>query len=183
MDDNPGNFHDPDRYDRHEDRDGEDWKPEKIYGNELFRKSIDILNLTETICSLLQDGDREAEMTQRMMMENATIVPPKIKGAMAMDAYSLKMENAVIIKVNIMQLKVQLWSCEALHEMERKYLDVLREEIEAFRQIFIKWITAFDKDNDLPDEWHLFNDPSAFPPDEPFDPKKFLEDFDLDVDE
>jgi hypothetical protein len=112
---------------------------------------------------MLPEDNREAEFTSQVMMENATIVPGKIKGALGMDVYSLKMENAVIIKVNIMQLKVQLWSCEAIHELERKYLDVLRDEIEAFRQIFIKWVTSFDKSNDLPDEWHLFNDPATFP--------------------
>jgi hypothetical protein len=178
--DNLGNFHDPDDFDRDDEEDGDAWKPEKVYGNELFRKSIDILNLTETICSMLPEDEGESEFTHRLMMENATIVPAKIKGAMVMDVYSLKMENAVIIKVNVMQLKVQLWSCEAIHEMERKYLDVLRDEIEAFRQIFIKWVTSFDKENDLPDEWHLFNDPATFPPDEPFDPKTFFEDFDPD---
>lgn len=183
MSDNLGNFHDPDDFDRDDEKGGDAWKPENIYGNELFKKSIEILNLTETICSMLPEGDRESEFTARLMMENATIVPGKIKGAIAMDIYSLKMENAVIIKVNIMQLKVQLWSCEAIHEMERKYLDVLRDEIEAFRQVFIKWVTSFDKSNDLPDEWHLFNDPSTFPEDdEPFDPKSFFEDFDPDDD-
>ena len=183
MSDNLGGFHDPDDFDRDHEKGEDAWKPEKIHGNELFRKAIEILNLTETICSMLPEGERECEFTKGLMMENATIVPGKIKGAMSMDTYSLKMENAVIIKVNIMQLKVQLWSCEAIHGMERKYLDVLRDEIEAFRQLFIKWVTSFDKSNDLPDEWHLFNDPSTFPADdEPPDPKSFFEDFDPDDD-
>jgi hypothetical protein len=65
--------------------------------------------------------------------------------------------------------------------MEAKYLDVLRNEIDAFREIFVKWVTSFDKNNDLPDEWHLFNDPSSFPEDdEPFDAKSFFEDSDPD---
>jgi hypothetical protein len=185
--DNIGNFFDPDEFEREDDNkddDGEGWKPDKIFAKELFRKSIEILNLTDTICSMLpgdEEEDDQPGFIQRMMKENAMIIPPKIKGAMAMDAYSLKMENAVIIKINICQLKLQLWSCEALHGLERKYVDVMRTEIEAFREIFVKWVTSFDKTNDYPDEWHLFNDPSTFPQDdEPFNAQDFLDNFDPD---
>ena len=99
-------------------------------------------------------------------MENAIKIPAKIKGAMAMDVYSLMMENAVIIKVNILELKAQLWACKELHGIEAQHLDVLKNEITAFQEIFIRWVSSFDKTNDLPDEWHLFNDPSSFPADD-----------------
>jgi hypothetical protein len=178
---NIGNFFDPEDFEKGDEENGEAWKPENVYGKELFRKSIEILNLTDTICAMLPEEDDQSEFTQRLMKENAMLVPVKIKGVMGMDIFSLKMENAVIIKVNICQLKDQLWSCEAIHEMEGKYLDVLRNEINAFREIFIKWVTSFDKNNDLPDEWHLFNDPSAFPgDDEPFDPQSFFDNIDPD---
>lgn len=62
-----------------------------------------------------------------------------------------------------MELKAQLCACNALHGIEEKYVDVLRNEIEAFKKIFIQWVISFDKKNDLPDEWYLFNDPSSFP--------------------
>jgi hypothetical protein len=186
-DDDIGNFFRAEEFEKDDDNEGEDWKPEKQYAKELFRKSIEILNLTDTICSMLpgdEEEDGQASFTQRLMKENAMIVPPKIRGAMAMDTYSLKMENAVIIKVNICQLKVQLWSCEAIHGLERKYVEVMRSEIEAFREIFVKWVVSFDKTIDYPDEWHLFNDPSAFPDDdEPFDPKEFFDNFNPDDEE
>jgi hypothetical protein len=176
-------FIDPDDFEKDDDETGEDWKPENVYGKELFRKSIEILNLANTVCSMLPEGDEQAELTQQLIKENATLVPVKIKGAIGMDVYSLKMENAVIIKVNICQLKDQLWACEAMHELEGKYVDVLRNEIAAFKEIFVKWVTAFDRSNDLPDEWHLFNDPSSFPTDdEPFDAKSFFDNFDPDDD-
>ena len=71
-------------------------------------------------------------------MENTITVTTKIKGAMAVDnVYSLVMENAVIIKVNICQLKDQLWACEAIHNVEERYLDVLKKEIKTFKKIFI----------------------------------------------
>lgn len=166
-DDNLGNFFDAESFkNTDEESNSENWKPVKIYGNELFKKAIDILNLVETIGDLLPEDDH-AEITKRLMLENAMTVPAKIKGALAVDeVYSIVMESAVIIKVNICQLKAQLWACSTLHNIEEKYLDVLKVEIEKFRTIFIQWVGAFDKENDLPDEWHLFNDPDTFPADD-----------------
>jgi len=186
-DNNLGNFFDAENFnDDAGDSDSENWKPVKQFGNELFKKAIDILNLTETICDLLPgDGDDHAEITKRLMLENAMIVPAKIKGALGVDeVYSIVMESAVIIKVNICQLKAQLWACKAIHDVDEKYLEVLYDEIEKFKKIFIQWVSSFDKENDLPDEWHLFNDPALFPDDdEPFDAKGFMENFDPEGDE
>ena len=161
-DDNLGNFFNAGDFDDDEEN-AESWKPIKVNGNALFKKAIDILNLTESLCDVLPDDDH-AVATKRLMQENAMIIPSKIKGAMAVDEiYCLVMESAVIIKVNVTELKAQLWACSALHGVEEKYTDVLRNEIEAFKKIFIQWVTSFNKENDLPDEWHLFNDPSSFP--------------------
>lgn len=179
-DDNLGDFLDAENFkDDNEDKNSENWKPVKKLGNELFKKAIDILNLTRTICDLLPEDD-QGEVTRHLMLENAMIVPSKIKGALAVDeVYSIVMESAVIIKINICQLKEQLWACSAIHDVEDKYLDVLKNEIEEFKKIFIWWVSSFDKENDLPDEWHLFNDPASFPDDdEPFDAKGFMENFD-----
>ncbi|MFM2326486.1 MAG: hypothetical protein RIR31_688 [Bacteroidota bacterium] len=149
------------------DEKSENWKPVKQYGKALYRKSIDILNLARTIGDMLPE-DEDADSTRHLILENAYLVPAKIKGAMVMEYYSLMMENAVIIKVNICQLREQLWACKEFHGLEQQYIDVLRNEIDDFRKIFINWIASFDEKNDLPDEWHLFNDPSAFPDDESF---------------
>lgn len=160
-DENLGNFFDA--FDDNEDSQ-ETWKPIKIHGNALYKKAIEILNLTVTICDLFVEDDDQSETTKKLMMENALLIPAKIKGGMAIDeTYSLVMENAVIIKVNICELKAQLWACEVLHEIDKEYIAVLHNEINLFRQLFVDWVSSFSRDNDLPDEWHLFNDPSTFP--------------------
>jgi hypothetical protein len=161
--DNPGNFFLPDDF---EDADGLNeghLKPVKIYGKQLYKKAIQILHLTQTICDLMAEEEYE-EMTKGLMLQNAMVIPAKIRGAMAVDdVYSIVMENAVIIKVNVCELKAQLWACDEIHGVEKKYLEVLREEIAVFKTIFIQWVTSFDKENDLPDDWYLFNDPANFP--------------------
>ena len=161
-DDNLGNFFDAGDFGEEEEN-AENWKPLKLHGNSLFKKGIDILNLTESLCDVLPENDH-SESTKRMMLQNAMAVPSKIKTAMAVDEiYSFVMENAVLIKINMVQLQEQLWALSALHVVEEKYLDVLRKEIEQFRKIFISWVGYFEKENDFPDDWHLFNDPSTFP--------------------
>lgn len=187
-DDNLGGFYEAENFNDGSGEEGnsENWKPVKVHGNLLFKKSIDILNITKTICDVMPD-DEHAEITKRLMLENAMVVSVKIKGTLVEDEiYSIIMESAVLIKVNICELKAQLWACNAIHEVDEKYLDVLNDEIEAFKKIFIKWIGSFEKENDLPDEWHLFNDPASFPEDdddEPFDAKDFFENFNPDDDE
>ncbi|MBS1513371.1 MAG: hypothetical protein JST86_21215 [Bacteroidetes bacterium] len=166
--------------DMHDDTGQENWKPVNQFGKALYKKSVDILNVTQTICDMLPDDDH-AQDTKGFMMQNALLVSAKIAGARSMEYYSLQMESAVIIKVNICQLREQTWACLSFHNMEQQYVDVLRNEIEAFRKIFVDWVKAFDKSHDLPDEWHLFNDPTTFPEDdEPFNPDAFFEDFDPD---
>ncbi|MBC7935539.1 MAG: hypothetical protein H7Y86_09340 [Rhizobacter sp.] len=162
--DNPGGF--VDREDWDDDGDEDFWKPIKVAGRELYNKSIDILNLSSGICDLLDDAE-DGKLTQQLMMENAIRIPAKIRGAMAVDdIYSLVMENAVIIKVNVSELKAQLWACEQLNGIEKKYVDVLKEEIEIFKSLFINWVKCFDRGNDLPDDWWLFNNPDTLPGEE-----------------
>ena len=158
--DNPGGF--VGKEDWEDDGDEDFWKPIKVAGRELYNKSIDILNLSSGICDLLDDAE-DGKLTQQLMMENAIRIPAKIRGGMAVDdIYSLVMENAVIIKVNVSELKAQLWACEQLNGIEKKYVNVLKDEIEIFKSLFINWVKCFDRNNDLPDDWWLFNDPDNF---------------------
>lgn len=174
-------FLNPDDFEKEDRNSGDSWKPVKQHAKALKRKSIELLNLSTTIKDLLPDDD-QAEHTKNWLMENAYKIPAKISGAMAVDdVYSIVMENAVIIKVAACELRNAVWSCHILHDMDEKYVHVMRNEIEEFRKIFIEWVKCFDKENDLPDEWHLFNDPSTFPEDnEPFDPENFFKDFNPD---
>lgn len=160
--DNPGNFFRSEDFDNNEEDGVENWKPIKMNGRALYKKAIDILNITQTICDLMPDEEYE-EMTKGLMLSNAMIIPAKIHGAMAVDnVYSMMMENAVIIKVNICELKAQLWACDEIHGIEKKYTEVLKEEIKIFKALFIDWVGSFENENDLPDDWHLFNDPDSF---------------------
>jgi hypothetical protein len=159
--DNPGNFFDAENFPK-DDSENSDERI-KILGNMLFKKSIDILNITQTIGDLLAD-DEDGTAAADLMMENALKIMVKVKSALPVDnVYSLVMENAVIIKINAKELLIQLWACEAIHGLDKSYVTVLKEEIIRFKAIFIRWVQSFDKESDLPDDWYLFNDPNSFP--------------------
>lgn len=83
----------------------------------MFKKAIAILNLTESLCDVLPDDDH-AIVTKRLMQENAMIIPSKIKGVMAVDEIFCTVVESTIIKVNITELKAQLWACNAFNGVE-----------------------------------------------------------------
>ena len=99
------------------------------------------------------------------MIGYASIIPAKIAGA-AGGFYSMQMEKAVIIRINIVDLRNTLWTCLTEEWCSEEYVEMMRAEIEQFRLLFVEWIKSFDKSNDYPDEWHLFNDPDGFPKEE-----------------
>ncbi|MNE77638.1 hypothetical protein D3C80_1739670 [compost metagenome] len=89
-------------------------------------------------------------------MENAFLLGAKISGAEGGDLYTLRMENAVIIKIHARELLTQTTLCRMEELAEDKYLQLLRDEINSFRLLFIEWVNNFDKSNDVPDDWGLF---------------------------
>jgi len=89
---------------------------------------------------------------------NAYMLGPKIAGAEAADLYTLRMENAVLIKIHARELLTQTSFCKAEKLSKPEYLKLLRDEIENFRILFVEWVKSFDKENDIKDDWGLFYD-------------------------
>lgn len=100
------------------------------------------------------------EHYKSIMMEDVMIINTKLRGAEAGDLYSLRMENAVIIKVHATSLLTATSGLKMMGLSNNKYLQLLRDEIEEFRKLFVEWINSFDKTNDIPDGWGLFYDPN-----------------------
>lgn len=166
------------------EKEGDEWKYKytRECSRKLYDKSKEIYKLTRTLIDTFPI-DEVAEYSKGTMVGNAMIIPAKIMGAQG-GFYSLQMENAVVIKMNIVELRNSLWHCLAEDWCDRSYVEMMRNEIEEFRLLFVEWIKSFDKQNDFPDEWHLFNDPDSFPKDdEPFDPDEFFRNFNPDDEE
>jgi hypothetical protein len=114
------------------------------------------------------------------MRADAMIIPAKIAGAEGGDLYSIRMQNAAIIRDHAMQLYVQVGSLrfyESYKDLE--YVTLIRKELDEFQLLFIDWVNGFDTNNHIWDEWCLFNPPGAIPPNEI---DRFEED-DFDIDD
>ena len=157
---------------------------DKIKDLPIYQKAELIFQLVQSLVASLPEDDEYIQGTKHLMLEDAMIMNAKIAGAEGGDLYSIRMQNAAIIRDHAMHLYVQVGSLR-FHEnyKDLEYVKLIRKEIDAFRLLFIEWVKSFDTINYIWDEWELFNPPGAVPPiDEPFDDDFHSMDFDDDND-
>lgn len=149
----------------------------------IYKKAEEIFQLTDALIKTLPTDDEFLqETTVRFMLEDAMIIPVKISGAEAVELYDLKMENAAIIRKAARELYVRAGSLQYEEKVEiKEYIELLRNEIQAFRLLFIDWVAEFDAWNYIIDRWGLFNPPGVSAHDKdpdddiPFNPDVFFE--------
>lgn len=147
----------------------------------IYQKAELIFQLVESLIASLPEDDEYIQATKHLLLEDAMIIPAKIAGAEGGDLYSIRMQNAALIREYAMHLYVQIGSLE-FHDnyKDLEYVKLIRRELEAFRTLFIEWVESFDQNNHIWDDWGLFNPPGAIPPgdtdEDGFDINDFLND-------
>jgi hypothetical protein len=126
----------------------------------VYKKALEILELSKNIVGAM-DEEKDTLELRAYMMENAYIIAPKIAGAFESDSYVLSMENAVIIKRAARELQAQTSLAKEMELIEGHYLQLLRDEIEAFRLLFVEWIKTFDSYDKYNDGWGIFTEGSS----------------------
>ena len=143
---------DDDNFDPEEER-------RKLESKPIFQKAEEICELTQHIVGTLDKSSPHAEVHASTMLQDAMVIPAKIAGAEAVDDYILKMENAVIIKVHAKSLLTHTSSLRYLELVDAEYLQLLKNEIEAFRLLFRQWVLSFQVNTTKEgDGWGLFVD-------------------------
>jgi hypothetical protein len=128
----------------------------KLEALPIYKKALELLDLTEQIVDTFNDDER-AKIHRTIMLEDAMIIPAKIAGAEAIDDYIMKMENATVIKIHARSLLTQTSSAKYLDLQDERYLQLLRDEIEAFRLLFKDWVATFESGTTKEgDGWGLF---------------------------
>ena len=150
-DDEDGFEFDPDEFDP-DDFDDEDF--EKHRNLPVFKKAMQVAELTRAVVETF-DKDKDVLNMRESMMEHAYILGAKIAGAEGADLYSIRMENAVLIKINARELLASTSWCKEENLCDRDYLQLLRNEIEQFRKLFVEWVASFDRTNDIEDDWGI----------------------------
>ena len=149
----------------------------------IYQKAEQIFQLTQGLVQIVPpENEYLQETVVKFMMENAMIIPAKIAGAEAGDLYDLRMENAAIIRKAARELYVQAGSLRFEDGIRDKdYIELLRNNIDEFKLLFVDWVAGFDQWNYIKDSWGLFNPPGVCAhdkdPDEdiPFNPNDFFE--------
>ena len=147
--------------DEHDENDEESFDPEahqrRLESLPIYQKADEILELTQHIVDTLERDNPHAEIHSSLMLEDAMIIPAKIAGAEAVDDYILKMENATMIKIHARSLLTQTAALKYLELVEMQYLQLLRDELEAFRLLFKAWVKSFETGTTREgDGWGLF---------------------------
>jgi len=148
-------FDDQDSWDS---EDEEDFRreQERIKKHPVMRKANDILSLTEALVGALDETAKE--MYGTFMLEDATVICGKFAGAEGVDDYILKMENAVFMKVHARHLNSMTYSVAMVDTHAEEHLQLLRDAISEFQQLFVEWVKGFDPSHKYDDGWGLFLD-------------------------
>lgn len=146
-----------------DDFDDEEYERERKEEEESFnslpivKKAKDLFTTITAFMETLEDSEDDVDLKPHLF-EDVAVINAKIRGAEAGDLYRIRMENAVIIKVHAVSIRNIMHTYEMLGVGNTEYLELIRNEIEAFRLVFVEWVNSFDRFNDLDeDEWGLFN--------------------------
>ncbi|WP_310593803.1 hypothetical protein [Flavobacterium sp.] len=131
----------------------------------IYKKAILIVKLVDSLTASFPDDNELMFHIKAVMNEDAVLLPSKIAGAEAGKLYSIKMQNAAIIRYHALNLYVQVGGLSMFENLtDQKYIKHIRTEIENFRLLFIDWVSSFDTSNYIWDDWELFNPKGAIPP-------------------
>lgn len=140
----------------------------------IFQKAELLFQLVESLAASLPEENELLQSMKEIMRADAMMLPAKIAGAEAGNIYSIRMQNAAIIRFHAMSLYTQVSGLSLYDEsIDTSFTQLIRTEIENFRLLFIDWVNNFDKSDYIWDEWELFNPKGAIPP-------TAIDDFDFD---
>jgi hypothetical protein len=134
----------------------------------VFQKAEEILELAKIIAETLKEDDKKEHLASEILSNAGGL-------------YSLKMQNAVLIKIAAHDMLNAVIFAAMVEINEEDYVQLMRDKVEEFRLVFVDWIRGFDKSYDIPDNWAIRFD-SSTPEQEKledlmFDEDKFWDDF------
>lgn len=138
---------------------------EKTQQLPIYQKAELVFQLVDSLAASLPEDNELLQGMKEIMRVDAMMLPAKIMGAEAGGIYSIKMQNAAIIRYHAMSLYTQVGGLHLYDSsIEKQFTHYIRTEIENFRKLFIDWVQSFDTSNYIWDEWELFNPKGAIPP-------------------
>lgn len=135
-------------------------KLHKYESLQVFQKSQEMLELIEVISEVLKEDEMKEHLAAQMWT-NAALIQAKIAGAEGGGLYSIRMQNAVLIKIAAQDMFNAVSFASMVKINEEDYVQLMRDKVEEFRLVFVEWIRGFDKSYDIPDNWAIRFDTST----------------------
>ena len=148
---------------RDEDDEGEEWKPNPTRDacKALYMQWQQVMIVLNGAFDSMKTEEKEDgfpadywEDHKGMILGDAYQVAVKIKSS-EVGLYTIRMENASIIRKNAQFVKSSLLTMMSEEVIEVEYGNIIRSEIDKFRELFKIWVGTFQKD-EYEDEWGLF---------------------------
>lgn len=131
----------------------------------IYQKAELLFQLVESLAAFLPEDNELLQSMKDIMRADAMMLPAKIAGAEAGNIYSIRMQNAAIIRFHAMSLYTQVGGLSLYDaSIDTSFTNLIRTEIENFRLLFIDWVNSFDTSDYIWDDWELFNPKGAIPP-------------------
>ena len=151
----------PEWKDRSEEGEGWKQKPTLQACKILYAKWNEVMIMLHgALGSIKEIGEQQEDSftndIKRMLFSDAYEVGSKIRSTETGEGmYIIRMENAAIIRKNAQFVKSSVLTLIMEGEIEEEHGEAIIHEIEVFRELFIKWVNTFEKD-EYTDEWGLF---------------------------
>ncbi|HEY4327391.1 MAG TPA: hypothetical protein VGN20_25635 [Mucilaginibacter sp.] len=126
----------------------------------IFKKSDELYELANVIAEALKEDDKRQHLASEIV-GNAMLIQAKIAGAEGGGTYSIRMQNAVLIKLAVQDMFNATSFASMIKINKEDYVDLMRDKVEEFRIVFVEWIRGFDKTYDIPDNWAIRFDTST----------------------
>jgi hypothetical protein len=123
----------------------------------IVKKAKDLFMTVNAFIETFTDEEDKLDLKSGLF-NNVAIINAKISGAKAGDLYSIRMENVVLIKVNAVEIKTTACTLEVMEIGDADYIEVIRNEVDEFRKVFMEWVATFDRSNNMGDEWGIWTD-------------------------
>ena len=147
-----------------DDDEGEGWKPNPTRDacKAMYQQWNTVMMVLKAAFDSLKEPDEEDNMLSKEMLEDhiamltgdAFEVAVKIKSSET-GLYIIRMENAAIIRKNAQYIYISTNGFMQDGLMEPQHRQIIRDEIDQFRELFKTWVSTFKKD-EYEDEWGLF---------------------------
>jgi hypothetical protein len=138
-----------------------EWEQEQkykaIHGHPLYKLAVEIMETVNALNESIAD-DHDRQMYEMTLTESSLMLAPKIAGAMGSDSRILSLQNASIIRYHAEFLLTSTSGLKSLDSVDKKYVQLLRDDMIEFRRLFREWVLTIKKmeKDDYEDEWGLY---------------------------